>query len=125
MPPPRVYMTVSRSGQTRRPNSVMSSPVFPMTVISAAGAAWRRPRRKRAAPTPPASTVMRITVKCGRFPGPLRPAPAARVGGAQRKVTAGYRYVTHRLTIRNQLDSLSHLSRILGQRGDHYHLFRL
>ncbi len=31
---PRVYMTVSRSGHTRSPNRVMSSPVLPMTVIS-------------------------------------------------------------------------------------------
>ena len=37
MPPPRVYITVSRSGQTRRPNRVMSSAVFPITVISASG----------------------------------------------------------------------------------------
>src|SRR2546421_244000 len=41
------------------------------------------------------------------------------------KVTAGYRYVTPWLTVRNKLDSLSYLSRILGQRGDHYHLYRL
>src|ERR1700733_6129527 len=64
MPPPRVYMTVSRSGQTRRPNSVMSSPVLPTTVISASGAASFRPGRKRAAPTPPASTVIRIPKVC-------------------------------------------------------------
>ena len=61
MPPPRVYMTVSRSGQTRRPNSVMSSPVLPMTVISASGAARSSPRRKRAPPMPPASAVIRGT----------------------------------------------------------------
>src|ERR1700684_3984705 len=69
MPPPSVYMTVSRSGQTRSPNSVMSSPVFPMTVISASGAASFRPRRNRAAPTPPASTVMRIRKSVA---GPIR-----------------------------------------------------
>ncbi len=39
MPPPRVYITVSRSGQTRRPCTQMSSPVLPMTVISASGRA--------------------------------------------------------------------------------------
>ena len=96
MPPPSVYITVSRSGQTRRPNSVMSSPVFPMTVISASGAARRRPRRKRAAPTPPASTVMRITVKCGRFRraawGPasaLHEPPAREPGMPQPIVTNG------------------------------------
>src|ERR1700722_12833648 len=60
MPPPRVYITVSRSGHTRRPYRVISSPVLPMTVISASGAAALRPRRNRAAPTPPASTVMRM-----------------------------------------------------------------
>src|SRR5450759_565265 len=36
MPPPRVYITVSRSGQTRSPNNVMSSAVLPITVTSAA-----------------------------------------------------------------------------------------
>ena len=39
MPPPRVYITVSRSGQTRSPNRVMSSPVLPMTVT------WSSPAR--------------------------------------------------------------------------------
>ena len=60
MPPPSVYITESRSGQTRRPNRVMSSAVLPMTVIVASGAAASRPRRKRAAPMPPASTVIRM-----------------------------------------------------------------
>ena len=60
MPPPSVYMTVSRSGHTCRPYRMISSPVLPMTVISASRAAAFRPRRNRAAPTPPASTVMRM-----------------------------------------------------------------
>jgi hypothetical protein len=64
IPPPRVYMTVSRSGQTRSPCRVMSSAVFPTTVSSASMPAertwWRRPRRNRAPPTPPASAVMRM-----------------------------------------------------------------
>src|SRR3984885_12268521 len=60
LPPPSVYITESRSGQTRRPKRVMSSAVLPMTVIVALGAAASRPRRKRAAPMPPASTVIRM-----------------------------------------------------------------
>src|SRR5688572_10418515 len=61
MPPPRVYITVSRSGQTRRPNSVMSSPVLPMTVTSVGSpaVARSRPRRNRAPPMPPAGTTTR------------------------------------------------------------------
>ncbi len=64
MPPPSVYITVSRSGQTRRPNSQMSSAVLPMTVTSASSAAEaaydNNPRRKRAAPMPPAGTTIRM-----------------------------------------------------------------
>src|SRR5579875_1082842 len=60
IPPPSVYITVSRSGQIRNPDRVISSPVLPMTVISASRAAVWRPRRNRAAPTPPANTVMRM-----------------------------------------------------------------
>ena len=37
MPPPSVYITVSRSGQTFSPKRWMSSPVLPMTVMSASG----------------------------------------------------------------------------------------
>src|SRR3954452_20701252 len=70
MPPPRVYMSVSRSGQTRRPKRVVSSAVLPITVISAGSSppgpyvgsparSSRRPRRKRAPPIPPASAVIR------------------------------------------------------------------
>jgi hypothetical protein len=55
--------------------------------------------------------------RSGRPPLPASAAPA--------KVTAGYRGDTQQLTVRNLLDSLSYLSRISGQRGDHYHLFRL
>src|SRR3712207_8086324 len=54
MPPPRVYMTVSRSGQIRRPCIVTSSPVLTTVVTRASGAAVRRPARNRAPPTPPA-----------------------------------------------------------------------
>src|SRR4249920_1280541 len=56
-------MTVSRSGLTCSPNSSMSSAVFPTTVMSygssRASSSARRPRRKRAAPIPPASVVTR------------------------------------------------------------------
>src|SRR5689334_1806424 len=58
MPPPRVYITVSRSGQIRRPCRVTSSPVLTTAVTVADGAAERTPRRKRAPPTPPASTTI-------------------------------------------------------------------
>src|SRR3712207_4516698 len=58
MPPPRVYMHVSRSGQTRRPCSQMSSPTLTTAVISDPGpSAALRPIRKRAPPTPPTRTV--------------------------------------------------------------------
>src|SRR5690348_13774093 len=56
MPPPRVYMQVSRSGQMRRPCSQMSSPTLTTAVTSTPGNA-RTPSRKRAPPTPPTSTV--------------------------------------------------------------------
>lgn len=60
MPSPRVYITVSRSGQTFSPKRWMSSPVLPMTVMSASGTARFRPRRNRAPPMPPARTTMRM-----------------------------------------------------------------
>src|SRR6056297_3644895 len=47
----------SRSGQTRTPRWVRSSPTLTTAVICPAGTTCCRPRRKRAAPTPPASTV--------------------------------------------------------------------
>ncbi len=79
MPPPRVYMTVSRSGQTRRPWTQMSSPVLTMTVISAGAASCstrcRSPRRNRLPPMPPARTVMRIRSSCQTRSAPGRPDP--------------------------------------------------
>src|SRR5665811_653280 len=61
IPPPRVYITVSRSGHTLRPCSQMSSAVLAITVtsVSALEAARRcnKPSTKRAPPTPPDSTV--------------------------------------------------------------------
>src|SRR5256885_10798906 len=80
MPPPSVYITVSRSGLTCRPNGRISSPVLPMTVISAAGTAAFRPRRKRAAPIPPASTVIRMDASLAGSPRWGRPAAAGRLG---------------------------------------------
>src|SRR5215469_11837690 len=81
MPPPSVYMTVSRSGQTWRPNGVKSSPVLPITVISASGTAARSPRRNLAAPTPPARTVMRMLAVLHHARGdtPRRPPEAHRL----------------------------------------------
>jgi hypothetical protein len=69
---------------------VMSSPVLPITVISASGAADLRPRRKRAAPTPPASTVMRIA-KVGQASVPEVAAalPAAAAGTARSRAPRG------------------------------------
>src|SRR6266516_2925564 len=74
-------MTVSRSGQIRSPNRVMSSPVLPMTVMSASGAATLRPLRKRAAPTPPAGTTIRMRTSLSadaawRLAGDRRPEHA-------------------------------------------------
>src|SRR5690349_25142199 len=66
MPPPRVYMQVSRSGQMRRPCNQMSSPTLTTAVISCslspgptAGrpSAAFTPSRNRAPPTQPTSTV--------------------------------------------------------------------
>ena len=54
---------------------------------------WQVPRPAPAGPPPPASAAPQLTV------------------------TAGYRCVTHRLTVRNQLDSLSYLSRISDNEG--------
>ena len=57
MPPPRVYMQESRSGQICRPCSRMSSPTLTTAVTSTSGSS-RTPSRKRAPPTPPTSTVI-------------------------------------------------------------------
>src|SRR4051794_28192747 len=72
MPPPSVYMTVSRSGQIFSPCIQMSSAVFATTVISAAppagapvrSASRSSPWRKRAPPIPPDRTVIRRG-RCG------------------------------------------------------------
>src|SRR3989442_1525118 len=47
------------SGETWRPKKVSSSAVLTMTVSRRGSRSELRPRRKRAAPTPPASTVTR------------------------------------------------------------------
>src|SRR4051794_4709959 len=47
------------SGETCRPYGSRSSPTFPITVTSAGATRRTRPCRKRAAPTPPASTATR------------------------------------------------------------------
>src|SRR5262249_62287102 len=108
MPPPSVYITVSRSGETWRPNRLMSSPVLPITVISASGAADFSPRRKRAAPTPPASTVMRMPASLATRAPAAPGGPAATALGCQDwpdlPVTGGEsarHYYGYRLTGRN------------------------
>src|SRR6185312_6303705 len=65
MPPPRVYMQVSRSGQMRRPWSQMSSPTLTTAVTSTSGSS-RTPSRKRAPPTPPTRTVTFIRPPAAR-----------------------------------------------------------
>src|SRR5690349_3720713 len=73
MPPPRVYITVSRSGQIRRPCKVTSSPVLTSAVISASGTAARTPRRNRAPPMPPATTTSRTPSSSHSLGQPPRP----------------------------------------------------
>src|SRR4051794_8291907 len=53
-------MTVSMSGEMARPCSSRSSPTLTIAVMSSAGTTWMRPRRKRAAPTPPQMTATLI-----------------------------------------------------------------
>ena len=50
-------MTMSTSGETCSPNISTSSATLETTVTAAGSATRTRPCRKRAAPTPPASTV--------------------------------------------------------------------
>src|SRR4051795_9093413 len=61
MPPPRVYITVSRSGQTLSPCTQMSSAVLAITLTRVwapvRSTSRSSPCRKRAPPTPPESTV--------------------------------------------------------------------
>ena len=49
---------MSRSGETDRPCRTRSSAVLTIAVTSQAGTVWTMPRSRRAAPTPPASTVI-------------------------------------------------------------------
>src|SRR5882672_7721815 len=49
---------MSRSGEIFRPCSVISSPVFTITVRSRGSIVSYRPRRSLEAPTPPASAVI-------------------------------------------------------------------
>src|SRR6266568_8906911 len=85
MPPPSVYMQVSRSGQIRSPCIHTSSPVFTSAVISCgeSGAgptgvipnAAFTPSRNRAPPTPPTSTTTftgAYSPMCARRPGSAR-----------------------------------------------------
>src|SRR5258706_9975661 len=63
-----------------RPWSTMSSPVFTMAVTSGGGTTSIRPRRKRAAPTPPARAVItRPTLEEVARGGACCPAMSLRV----------------------------------------------
>src|SRR5689334_3106788 len=56
--PASVYVIVSRSGLMSSPCRTMSSPVFTTAVTSPGSRTTTTPRNNRAAPTPPASTVI-------------------------------------------------------------------
>ena len=55
--PASVYTTVSRSGEIASPLITASSAVLTTAVIDDGSTTWTAPARKRAAPTPPHSTV--------------------------------------------------------------------
>src|ERR1700741_1668430 len=82
--PASAYMTVSRSGEIRRPQTSVSSPVLPMTVSSACGTHVARPRMSLAAPVPPASVTTRISVAEVFAQGPQRGAAAPRIESRSR-----------------------------------------
>src|SRR4051812_47812419 len=78
IPPPRVYMHVSRSGQIRRPCIHTSSPVFTTAVTVCSdvpgptGGSPRScltPSRNRAPPTPPTTTTTFTRPILARSPG--------------------------------------------------------
>src|SRR6185503_14006664 len=80
--PASVYITLSRSGQIRRPCRVTSSPVLTIAVTWSARPApvanSRTPCRNRAPPTPPARTVIRTTAEpTGSLPTGRREGPSA------------------------------------------------
>ena len=58
--PERVYIMVSRSGDTRRPWNSSSSPVLTATTNSSGGRQWARPTTSLAPPTPPARASTRM-----------------------------------------------------------------
>src|SRR5205823_14773531 len=96
--PASAYITVSRSGETWRPQISVSSPVLPMMVSSCWGRAEARPRRSFAAPVPPASAVTRISGR-GHFAQRPEGAPAApRVEPDARRAreAGGQRALRHR-----------------------------
>src|SRR5437870_2731549 len=59
--PASQYVTESRSGETCRPCTTMSSPVLTTTVTSSGGTARTRPPRNFPAPTPPARATTCIS----------------------------------------------------------------
>src|SRR5439155_254710 len=77
--PASAYMTVSRSGETRSPQTSVSSPVLPMTVRSRCGMHVARPRMSLAAPVPPASVTTPMSVAEVLAKGPQRGAATPRI----------------------------------------------
>ena len=73
-PPPRVYMTLSRSGQIFNPCNHRSSPTLTTAVTSAptSRAYARTPSRNRAPPMPPARTTMRMSTILAHVTPPIR-----------------------------------------------------
>src|SRR5918999_1216606 len=94
--PARVYITVSRSGQTRKPQRSKSSAVFTTTARSPGGSTASRPAASFAPPTPPASASTLI-VPPRR--GPARPGAShpSCVGAAFQRV-AHDRYEAQRIS---------------------------
>src|SRR5204862_2199744 len=96
--PASAYITVSRSGETWRPQISASSPVLPITVSELRGTAPARPRRSFAAPVPPAIAVRRMSRGRGFPQGPEGAAAAPRVESGARRAgeVGGQRALRHR-----------------------------
>src|SRR2546426_11298529 len=96
--PASAYITVSRSGETWRPQISASSPVLPITVSELRGTAAARPRRSFAAPVPPAIAVRRMSRGRGFPQRPERAAAAPRVEPRARRAgeAGGQRALRHR-----------------------------
>src|SRR3712207_4683067 len=85
--PARVYITVSRSGQTRKPQRSKSSAVFTTTARSPDGSTASRPAASFAPPIPPASA--------STFIAPPRRGPARPGANHPSCVGAAFQRVAH------------------------------